>query len=239
MHPSVGTLDADRTSGGTAPRGPLSGMRIIDLTRVIMGPLCTQVLADQGADVIMIEAAEGDTNRDMGPGPHPQFSGISLNLLRNKRSAVLDLKTAEGMSALHALLADADVLITTLRPRALRSLGLDYDHVRQIRPDIVYCQAQGFPLGSDRENEPAYDDVIQAASGVPDVIERVFGVPSFMPTIFADKVCGLIMAQAVTAALLHRERTGEGQHIEVPMQQATSAFMLTDSLKLCLPSRVI
>ncbi|WP_170231720.1 CaiB/BaiF CoA transferase family protein [Pseudonocardia kunmingensis] len=208
--------------------GPLHGVRVLDLTRVVMGPLATQVLADQGADVILVEAKGGDTNRVMGPGPHPQLSGIALNLLRNKRSIDLDLKSDDGMAVLRSLVATCDVVVSTMRPQVLTRLGLDYDSLREIKPDLVYCQAQGFPLAGERSEEPAYDDIIQAASGVADMVERVFGRPALLPTIFADKVCGLVMAQAICAALFHRERTGHGQHVEVPMQQATSAFMLAE-----------
>ena len=164
----------------------------------------------------------------MGPGPHPELSGIALNLLRNKRSIDIDLKSEDGSAALKDLLQTCDVVVTTMRPQAVERLGLDYATLSALKPDIVYCQAQGFALGSERANEPAYDDIIQAGSGVSDVMERIFGYPSLMPTIFADKVCGLVMAQAITAALLHRERTGEGQHVEVPMHQAMSAFMLAE-----------
>jgi crotonobetainyl-CoA:carnitine CoA-transferase CaiB-like acyl-CoA transferase len=208
--------------------GPLAGIRVLDLTRVVMGPLATQVLADQGAEVILVEAPGGDTNRVMGPGPHPELSGIALNLLRNKRSIDVDLKTPEGAEVVRRLVRTVDVVVTTMRPRAIERLGLDYDSLRALKPDLVYCQAQGFPLGSDRADEPAYDDIIQAASGVSDLMERVWGQPALIPTIFADKMCGLVMAQAISAALFHRERTGEGQHIEVPMQQATAAFMLAE-----------
>lgn len=211
----------------TSP-GPLSGIRVLDLTRVVMGPLATQVLADQGADVILVEAPGGDTNRVMGPGPHAQLSGIALNLLRNKRSIDVDLKSEDGREVIRALVPECDVVVATMRPQVLRRLGLDYDSLKELRPDLVYCQAQGFPLASERSEEPAYDDIIQAASGVADMVERVTGEPSLLPTIFADKVCGLVMAQAISSALFHRERTGHGQHVEVPMQQATSAFMLTE-----------
>jgi crotonobetainyl-CoA:carnitine CoA-transferase CaiB-like acyl-CoA transferase len=203
-------------------------VRVLDLTRVVMGPLATQVLADQGAEVILVEAPGGDTNRVMGPGPHPELSGIALNLLRNKRSIDIDLKSSEGAELVRRLVMTVDVVVTTMRPQAVTKLGLDYDTLRELKPDLVYCQAQGFPLGSERADEPAYDDIIQAASGVSDLMERVWGQPALIPTIFADKVCGLVMAQAICAALFHRERTGEGQHIEVPMQQTTAAFMLAE-----------
>lgn len=210
------------------PRGPLDGVRVLDLTRVVMGPLATQILADQGADVVLVEAPGGDTNRVMGPGPHDELSGIALNLLRNKRSIDIDLKSDRGRQFIADLVPQCDVVIATMRPQVLKRLGLDYESLRELRPDLVYCQAQGFPLASARAEEPAYDDIIQAASGVADMVERVTGEPSLLPTIFADKVCGLVMAQVITAALFHRERTGEGQHVEVPMQQATAAFMLAE-----------
>jgi crotonobetainyl-CoA:carnitine CoA-transferase CaiB-like acyl-CoA transferase len=208
--------------------GPLAGIRVLDLSRVVMGPLATQVLGDQGADVVMIEARGGDTNRVMGPGPHPQLSGVALNLLRNKRSVEVDITTPQGLAVVHALAGTCDVVVATMRPQALERLGLDYATLREIRPDIVYCQGQGYPLAGERAHEPAYDDIIQAATGVCDVLARVHGTAGLFPSIVADKVCGLVIAQAVTAALLHRERTGQGQHVEVAMVQAMSAFMLAE-----------
>jgi crotonobetainyl-CoA:carnitine CoA-transferase CaiB-like acyl-CoA transferase len=209
-------------------RGPLDGIRILDLTAVIMGPFATQVLADQGADVVLVEGAHLDTNRVMGAGRHPELSGTSMNLLRNKRSVQLDLKTSGGQDDLHRLVRGADVLVTAMRPQAVTRLGLDFASLREVNPAIIVCQAQGFPLDSDLANEPAYDDIIQAATGVSDVMERVMGRPGLAPTIFADKVCGLVIAQAVTAALLHRERTGQGQRVEVAMSEAMTAFMLAE-----------
>lgn len=208
--------------------GPLSGVRVVDLTRVIMGPFATQILADQGADVVMIEASGGDTNRVMGPGPAPQFSGVALNILRNKRSVSLNLKDADEAADVRRLIADADVVVATMLPGTLRRLGLDYESVREINADVVYCQAQGWPMDSEAADFPAYDDIIQSATGVGDMMNRVAGEPSLLPTIFADKVCGLAVAQAVTAALFHKARTGRGQHVEVPMTQAMTAFMLTE-----------
>jgi crotonobetainyl-CoA:carnitine CoA-transferase CaiB-like acyl-CoA transferase len=222
--------DAHPAPAGPRPvtPGPLDGVRVLDLTRVIMGPFATQVLADQGADVVMVEQVGGDTNRVMGPGPHAQLSGIALNLLRNKRSLTVDLKTAEGRELAHRLAATCDVLVTTMRPGALRRLGLDYASIRAVAPDIIYCQAQGFDLDSPQADEPAYDDVIQAATGVTDIMQRVYGRPLLLPTIFTDKVCGLVIAQAVTAALVRKLRTGHGEHVEVSMKSACSAFMLVE-----------
>lgn len=208
--------------------GPLSGIRVLDLTRVVMGPLATQILADQGADVVLVEAIGGDTNRVMGPGPHPELSGIALNLLRGKRSVEVDLKSDEGRAVARRLVEQSDVVVSTMRPQVLTRLGLDYATLSALKPDLVYCQAQGFALDGQHADEPAYDDIIQAATGVSDMMERVWGSPALMPTIFADKVCGLVMAQAITAALLQRERTGRGAHVEVPMHQTMTAFNLAE-----------
>src|SRR5215468_2484553 len=130
--------------------GPLAGLRVLDLTSVVMGPLCTQMLGDLGADIVVVERFGGDTNRVMGLGPHPQLSGIALNLMRNKRSVHLDLATPDGRTGITELLAGCDALVTTLLPGALRRFGLTYPEVSAIRPDIVYAQAQGFPSDSAR-----------------------------------------------------------------------------------------
>lgn len=208
--------------------GPLDGVRVLDLTRVVMGPYATQILADQGADVIMVESAEPDTNRYMGGGPHPELSGVALNLLRNKRSIVLDLKSDEGKAALRRLVPTCDVVVATMRPAALERLGIDYESLRGLKEDLIYCQAQGFPLVSSDREAPAYDDVIQAAAGVADITRQVYGEGYLLPTIFADKVSGVKMAQAITAALFQRERTGKGSHVEIAMTRATTSFLLVE-----------
>lgn len=214
---------------GPEPAGPLNGTRILDMTQVIMGPFATQVLADQGADVILVESGLGqEINRIMGAGRHSELSGTTLNLLRNKRSARIDLKSEQGQREIQQLARTCDVVITSMRPQALKKLHVDYETLQSLNPSLVYCQAQGFPLGSSRSDDPAYDDIIQAATGASDIMERVWGEPGLVPSIIADKVCGLVIAQVVTAALLHRALTGEGQHIEVPMVQAMSAFMLVE-----------
>ncbi|GAB3309202.1 CoA transferase [Epidermidibacterium keratini] len=209
-------------------RGPLDGVRVLDLTRVVMGPYATQILADQGAEVIIIEDAHGDTNRVMGGGPHDELSGVAMNLLRNKKSVSLDLKTADGQAAALEIAATCDVVVATMRPQALEKLGVSYEHIRAVRPDVIYCQGQGYPLDSEMRDAPAYDDVIQAASGVADLTRQVYDEAYLLPTIFADKVGGLFMAQAVSAALFQRERTGEGAHIELAMTRATSSFLLVE-----------
>jgi crotonobetainyl-CoA:carnitine CoA-transferase CaiB-like acyl-CoA transferase len=208
--------------------GALQGIRVLDLTSVVMGPMATQILGDLGADVITVENARGETNRLMGPGPHSALSGTSLNLLRSKRNITLDLRHPGGRSVLMRLAATCDVFVTNLRPSSLGRLRLTYDEVRNARPDVVYCQAQGFPTDTDRANDPAYDDIIQSATGVADAARRAYGEPRLAPTLVADKVVGLTVVYAVLAALFHRERSGEGQHIEVPMTQAMTAFMLVE-----------
>jgi crotonobetainyl-CoA:carnitine CoA-transferase CaiB-like acyl-CoA transferase len=208
--------------------GPLDGVRVLDLTSIVMGPLATQILGDLGADVITVEDPRGTLSRVMTAGPHPQLSGVALNLLRNKRNVVLDLKTTEGRDAFLSIAATAQVVVTNLRPATLERLRLTYEDVAAVQPDIVYCQAQGYPSDSPAANAPAYDDVIQAGTGLPDAFRRFSGEPLFAPTLMADKVSGLTIAYAVLAALLHRERTGEGQRVEVPMVDVMTAFMLVE-----------
>jgi crotonobetainyl-CoA:carnitine CoA-transferase CaiB-like acyl-CoA transferase len=212
----------------STPTGPLAGIRVLDLTSVIMGPLATQILGDQGADVITIERHGTATSRVMGAGPHADLSGVALNLLRNKRNIVLDLRRPSGREIALRLAATCDVFVANLRPGPLARLGLGYADVAAVRPDIVYCRATGFPSDSVRAAEPAYDDIIQASSGMADTMRLVNGEPSFLPTLVADKVTGLVIAQAITAALLHRQRTGEGQEIEIPMIDASTAFTLVE-----------
>lgn len=208
--------------------GPLQGIRVLDLTSVVMGPYATQILGDLGADVICVEDAKGDTNRIMGAGPEPGLSGVSLNLLRNKRNVCLDLKQPGGRAAFLRIAATCDVVITNLRPAPLRRLGLAYDDIRVVRPDVVMCQAHGWPSDSEAGDSPAYDDVIQAASGIAHTFELQSGRPALAPTLIADKVSGLTIVHAVLAALFHRERTGEGQFVEVPMIDAITSFTLVE-----------
>jgi crotonobetainyl-CoA:carnitine CoA-transferase CaiB-like acyl-CoA transferase len=164
----------------------------------------------------------------MGPGPHRQLSGVSLNLLRNKRNVSLDFKRPDGHRALLDIAATCDVFITNLRPGTLARAGLTYADISEVRRDVVYCEAHGYPNGGGREDDPAYDDVIQAQSGVADAATRVTGQPMLAPTLMADKVCGLTIAYAVAASLYRRSLTGDGEHIEVPMLQTVEAFTLVE-----------
>src|SRR3984885_390195 len=150
-----------------AGMGPLSGVRVIELATVIRAPYACQILGDLGAEVIKVEAAGGDHSRVMGGGPHPQLSGVALNLHRNKRSVVLDLQTPQVREAFLKLLDTADVMVTNFRPRALTKLGLDYANVSPDRPGLVYCEAHGFSLESGEADLPAYEDIIQAATAIP------------------------------------------------------------------------
>jgi crotonobetainyl-CoA:carnitine CoA-transferase CaiB-like acyl-CoA transferase len=204
--------------------GPLAGIRVVDLTNVIMGPYATHILADLGADVIKVEAPEGDSFRGYKPNRNPGMAGGFLHLNRNKRSVVLDLKSAHGMEALAKLIATADVFVHALRPRAIAKLGLGYEEVWAIRPDIVYCGAYGFGAEGPYGDKAAYDDLIQAGAGIAALQAAATGTPAYVPTVLCDKLAGQAIAYAVMAALLQRERGGGGQAIEVPMFETTIEF---------------
>jgi crotonobetainyl-CoA:carnitine CoA-transferase CaiB-like acyl-CoA transferase len=218
-----------------ASSGPLDGIRVLDLTSVVMGPLATQILGDLGADVITVESRDGDINRVMGRGPLRGLSGVSLNLLRNKRNISLDIAHPDGRAALLRVAAGCDVFVTNLRPGSVGRLRLRYPDVAAVRPDVVYCQAHGFPSDSPLADAPAFDDIIQAACGVPDVMRLANGRSDIMPTLLADKVSGLVLAYSIMAALVHRARTGEGQRVEVPMADAMRAFLLVEHGGAAIP----
>jgi crotonobetainyl-CoA:carnitine CoA-transferase CaiB-like acyl-CoA transferase len=215
-------------AGNDPPDGPLDGIRVLDLTSVVMGPVATQILGDLGADVITIESRDGDINRTMSSGPVRGLSGVSLNLLRNKRNAAIDISQPAGHSALLRIAAGCDVFVSNLRPASLRRAGLEYADIAAVRPDVIYCQATGFASDSDEADKPAFDDIIQAASGVPDLMHLAGLPPALVPMLLADKVCGLVIAYAIIAALFYRERTGQGQRVEVPMIDAMRAFTLVE-----------
>jgi crotonobetainyl-CoA:carnitine CoA-transferase CaiB-like acyl-CoA transferase len=210
--------------------GPLGGIRVIELATVIMAPYACQILGDLGAEVIKVEAAGGDHSRVMGGGPHPQLSGVALNLHRNKLSVQLDLQLPQGRQAFLALLDTADVLVTNLRPKALAKLRLDYDSVGPLRPGLIYCEAHGYSLESGEADQPSYDDIVQAATGIPALAEAATDAVNYLPTIVGDKVAGLTIVYAVLAALLHRATTSHGQRVEVPMFDSVLSFNLVEHL---------
>ncbi|MGF1425675.1 CaiB/BaiF CoA transferase family protein [Kitasatospora sp. LaBMicrA B282] len=215
---------------GPSGRGLLAGVRVVELASVIMAPYAAQQLGDLGADVIKVEPPTGDMTRHYPPQRHPGMGGAALNLNRNKRSAVIDLKAPRGRDALLALLRTADVFITNLRPQALARLRLDYPAVSALQPGLIYANAQGFRSDSAYGTHAAYDDIVQAASGLVWLNHQVSGQPHYVPTVLADKICGLQIAQSVLAALHYREHGGSGQHIEVPMVDTMLAFNLVEHL---------
>ncbi|MGE4243086.1 CaiB/BaiF CoA transferase family protein [Ramlibacter sp.] len=219
------------TSDRSAPaRRPLEGVRIVDLTTMILGPMATQYLGDQGADVIKIEEPEGDLTRYIGPQRHPAMAAFYLNSNRNKRSVVLDIKRPEGQEVLHKLLDGADVLLHSIRTPSARRLGLGYDQLCERYPKLVVCHAQGYSERGAYAGMPAYDDVIQAASGLAMLQSVVAGEPRFVPSVIADKVSAVHCAFAVMAALMQRVGTGQGQDVVIPMMETMVAFNTVEHL---------
>lgn len=212
----------------TPAPGALDGIRIIDLSTVILGPWATQMLADLGAEVIKIEPPEGDKTRQMGARRNDGMASMFLMANRNKRSVVLDLKTPPGRAALDRLIATADVVVHNLRPRVAAKLGLEPDTYVTRHPGLIFVSTFGFASGGPMANNPAYDDIIQAASGLASVQQITSDQPRYVPSIVADKTSSLYLSQAVLAALLHRERTGQGQAVEVPMFEALVDFLMVE-----------
>jgi crotonobetainyl-CoA:carnitine CoA-transferase CaiB-like acyl-CoA transferase len=209
------------------PSAPLDGLRILDLTSVVMGPFATRILGDMGADVIKIEPPEGDMLRPAGGA---RLSPVMMNLYRNKRSVVLDLKHAAGKAALEALIPTADVLVHNLRPQVMDRLGFTYEAVRALKPDIIYCAATGFGSDGPYGEKPAYDDLIQAASGFAAASLELTGEPAYAPAVICDKLVGQAIVYAILGGLLQRARGGGGQSIEVPMFEVAVDFNLVEGL---------
>lgn len=218
----------DTTSN--APSGPLKGIRVLDLTAVVLGPLATQMLADYGADVIKVEPPEGDMMRANGISQNPGMSSIFLAVNRNKRSLAVDLKSPEGVAALRALIPQVDVVVHNMRVAAVERLGLGYEAVAKLNPKVVYCAATGFGQDGPHRDKPAFDDIIQAACGLVGVGSAGREQPDYTPSLIADKTTGLAVCNAVLAALLHRERSGQGQYVEVPMLETMAAFVLAEHM---------
>jgi len=208
--------------------GPLAGVRVVDLTSMVTGPYCTQIMADMGADVIKVEPPAGDNTRYISVGPAPGMSGVYVNVNRGKRAIVLDLRTEAGKTALQALIRTADVFIHSMRSKAVTKLGFGYDDVAEINPGIVYTNCYGYGRRGPDRDRPAYDDTIQAECGLPAVQEQLTGEANYVGSIIADKVAGLTALYATMMALFHRERTGEGQEVEVSMFETMAAFMLVE-----------
>jgi len=205
------------------PSGPLAGITVLDLTSVLYGPYASQTLGDWGAEVIKIEPLTGDTWRYSGQFRNRGMTGQFMAVNRNKRSLALDLKQPDGKSVLQRLIATADVLLTNIRPAALGRLGFGYEACQQINPRLVYAAATGFGQDGPWAARPAFDEVIQASSGFASAMGSD-DEPAFVPSLVADKICGLTLVAAVSAALVHRERTGKGQMVEVPMLETITAF---------------
>lgn len=213
--------------------GPLEGVRIVDLTSVVVGPLATQIMADHGADVIKVEAPSGDIVRSLaGRGRNPNMSGKFLHLNRNKRSIALDLKKPAAHEALLKILATADVMIWNMRPPAMKRLKLTYDDVCKVNPKIIYCGMYGFGQDGRYKNKPAYDSIIQGSGGIAALYQMATGEPRYLPMVIADRTVGLIAVQMILMALFQRERSGEGQSIELPMFENIVKATLEEHLYL-------
>jgi len=211
--------------------GPLSGVRVVDLTTVVVGPICTRTLADYGADVIKVEAPGGDLLRTMAEGSRtPGMSGKFINFNRNKRSIVLDLKNKDGHAALLRLIGKADVFVSNVRPEALSRAGLDHKSLAKLNPRLIHCSILAFGRGGRYYNRPAYDPIVQSLSGVAGTIARATGEPRFVPMVMSDHTSGLIAAQCIGFALYRREKTGKGEAIDVPMLENMASFVSSEHL---------
>ena len=227
--------DAAPQASPPAPRsGPLAGIRVLDLTAVVLGPLATQILGDYGADVIKLEPPEGDLMRAGGVARQRGMGAIFLAINRNKRSLAIDLKQPAGLAAVKRLLPTVDVLVHNMRSAAIDRLGLGYDACAAINPKLVYAVATGFGEAGPMAGQPAFDDVIQAACGLAGLMGHADpsgqGRPDYVPSLIADKTTGLVLVNAVLAALFERTRSGMGQFVEVPMFETMVSFTLTEHL---------
>lgn len=211
--------------------GPLQGLRVLDLTSVLMGPYATQLMADMGADVVKIEPPTGDTVRDIGPMRNPGMGHIFLHVNRNKRSLVLDLKQPDGLTAFYRLAETADVVIYNIRPQAMRRLGIDYKRLQALNPRIIYAGLYGYSEAGPYAGRPAYDDLIQGAAAVPSIMSMASGdEPRYVPLTLADRTVGLMASNTILAALVSRAQTGVGQQIEIPMFETMVQYVLSDHL---------
>ena len=214
----------------TQPTGPLRGIRVIDITTVVLGPMCTQTLGDMGADVIKVETTAGDSTRLIGPSRTPGMGSYYANLNRNKRSLAIDLKKPAAREAILRLVETADVFVHNMRIGAAQRLGLDYETLSARNPKLIYACASGFRKGSSMQEFPAYDDLIQGVSGIASLNAGPDGAPRYFPTVVVDKLTGVTLASMIGMALFHRERTGQGQEIHLPMMETILSFTLVEHL---------
>ena len=207
---------------------PLSGVRVIDATAVVMGPYASQWLADFGAEVIKVEAPQGDSTRQTGPSTEAGMAAIFLGVNRSKKSIVIDLKQADGQAALQQLIGSADVFMHSMRPQKLAAVGLDPEQLLAAYPRLVYAGLHGFDTSGPYGGQPAYDDIIQGMAGNAALMAQQTGVARYFPTIAADKTSGLVAGMAIMAALLQRHATGKGCFVEIPMFESMVAFNLVE-----------
>ncbi|MGH6682083.1 MAG: CaiB/BaiF CoA transferase family protein [Bradyrhizobium sp.] len=211
--------------------GPLQGIRVIDMTTVLMGPYATQMLGDYGADVIKVESVEGDVTRLIGPARHPGMGPVFLNTNRSKRSICLDLKKPAGREAVLRLIKSADVLVYNVRPQAMARLNLGYDVMAKINPRLIYAGVFGFGQDGPYAAKPAYDDLIQGATGLPALMAQTSGgIPRYVPNALVDRIVGLTAVGAICASLVHRDRTGHGQRLDIPMFETMASFVMGDHM---------
>src|SRR5215211_4388646 len=211
--------------------GPLKGIKVIDMTTVLMGPYATQMLGDYGADVIKVESLDGDVTRQIGPTRHPGMGPVFLNTNRSKRSICLDLKKPAGRDAVLRLIQRADVLVYNVRPQAMARLQLGYDVVAKINPRLIYAGVFGFGQEGPYAAKPAYDDLIQGATALPALMAQTSdGVPRYVPNALVDRIVGLTAVGAICASLVHRDKTGQGQRVDIPMFETMASFVMGDHM---------
>lgn len=214
----------------TINKGPLSCIKIVDLTTVLFGPYCTQLLGDLGADIIKVESLGGDTIRFAGASHHYGMSGVFVNTNRNKRSLAINIKTDEGRKILDRLLDRSDVFISNIRRKPLAQLGLDYAALAPLFPNLIHCSATGYGKGGPYEDNPAFDDIIQAISGLASLQAAYSSEPRYVASAVADKISGLTLALAIVAAIRHRDVTGKAQSVDVSMFETMVAFNMVEHL---------
>jgi crotonobetainyl-CoA:carnitine CoA-transferase CaiB-like acyl-CoA transferase len=211
--------------------GPLEGIKVVDMTTVLMGPYATQMLGDYGADVIKVESLDGDVTRQIGPTRHPGMGPVFLNTNRSKRSICLDLKKPAGRDAVLRLIERADVLVYNVRPQAMARLQLDYEVVSQVNPRLIYAGVFGFGQDGPYAAKPAYDDLIQGATALPALMAQISdGEPRYVPNALVDRIVGLTAVGAICASLVHRDKTGRGQRVDIPMFETMAGFVMGDHM---------